>query len=1513
MAKITLTVMADTQKAEGQIKTFRSNVDNAFKNPVKIRVDAEGIDALSKETLKALQSQAKIAEANAKITTSENKLKIAREQTKQATEKRMTAESNLATQIERTATAEENARAANTRLQQQIEKTNTAEAQATLQAEKTATAAENRARAEANATTATQRLGEATKETAKTSESLFDNLQKFARWWLVGGIVTGITNGIRDALNALKEVDSELVTIRKVTGFSNSQISGVQQQAFSTASAYGVSAADYLNSVAQFARAGYKEQSAALAELSTKTQIVGDTTAEVANQFLLSVDAAYQYKGSVEELTKVLDGANELDNKYATSIEKIAEGMGIVAPVAKQVNVGVDELAAAIGTITAVTQRSGSEAARALRALFLNIVGDTKTEIDEGVTWTTGEIAGLQDVIKLYAKDAYDAAQATGEVLNPMEAIAGLAKSMEDGVLTAAKLTEMVSDIGGKLRTSQLLAIIQNWDMYTSMVEDFNGAVGSADKEVENALDSWERKTAQMQNAWTKFISHLVNTKEVKGAIDVITGAINLLDSEIGRGIVQAGLLVAAFGVANHMMKGQLVSSLQLVIDHFLGLQTAELAAAEASGTLSAAMNTVAIFAVVAAVVALVTVFDELNVSASEHAEAMREANQEYEDAMNKVGDLNTKLEENIRLLLEANEAGKDNSYLQRLFKENEQLREQIELEMIRARNAKKREADEALKAATTRDYFSDGQSSLSVLQMVSGGVKFGVENMDEGGKAYTMLSESVDKLIEYRDAIQGAKDAGVELTDEQNKFLVTANQLISTYTRQLGASEDIKGATEDIIKRQQTLTSVSVALSKALESGISDYDELDKKVTPLANAYKELAENGEISAATLRTLAEVYPELNSSTAVTVETLEKYIDKILTANGYSTDFSSTVKSDVTPTIKSLNIELLDQVTIYNQLKAALDPLTAAMNELNTSGYMSEKTMKALLEAYPELQGAIQVTTNGFVIEKQAVQDLINAQLSEYQVIYNSAKNAATNLLEAEGIKVGALNGTTEAIKKQLKALQALYFVQATEAMAKGEDPSQYSSAAEQAAAAWKDLDAAERNYQTASDIMPVLLPSSVGTGGSNSSGTSGGAAKDEYLEDAAEAERKRLQEQQKAELQEKKDAVTLEKQRLSFMESSGASNEDQIAQMWKIQAALHDEAETLRKTEGESANVVSLSAEWWDYQNKIEKLTEETAQNLRDGVAAELEKIGDALQKQAEAITSPLQAELDALKEAHDIREEDTAEAEKLLAVEKARIALENAQNERTVRVYNAATGQWEWQANAETVKSARENLENAEKDLADFYENQRYAKAVAELEDRIKGTNDAFKSLEDTLKELASGVKTGSVSEADAYTALRGSINELGLGGSLLDVMKANSAAWHGADAERQKELAAENLAIGTALGLHIGKNGVWYDAEGNEAYGSGAGLALAGGALAGGDILKSADWENHLRRLGIVTAGGGAVGGYAGGVSTTSIGSQHNGNVYQLGGVTLTEQQARGLTVYDLMTLSGALALGG
>lgn len=1598
MAKITLTVMADTQKAEGQIKTFRSNVDNAFKNPVTLKVEASGLDAAAQKMKELSTAEAKIIEAAAKLASAEARKINAQTKAAEAAKKLEEAQRKQTAAVEKAAESTQRASLSVEELSRKylesakdnsyLEDKMTELYRAMLQQTEGATAstralvlfADSTSLVVQNATTtenAVRRLAQAylelaaaaqggagytmpssaanyisaagslqragntgwtfpnapesnagpysnvswqrylpydyvpnwtwggrsagvdyanavdvdytpvteganaaaaaasrasssfntfrdsmsaawsrMKEGTAIADALGDSIGnivvKITTWQVVNGIVASVKRTFQDALETMKAVDDELVTVRKVTGFTVDEMKRVEEQAYKTASAYGVSADAYLESVSAFARAGYKEQSAALAELSTKTQIVGDTTAETANQFLLSVDAAYQYKGSVEELTKVLDGANELDNKYATSIEKIAEGMGIVAPVAKQVNVGVDELAAAIGTITAVTQRSGSEAARALRALFLNIVGDTKTEIDEGVTWTTGEIAGLQDVIKLYAKDAYDAAQATGEVLNPMEAIAGLARSMEDGVLTAAKLTEMVSDIGGKLRTSQLLAIIQNWDMYTSMVEDFNGAVGSADKEVANAMDSWTRKTNRLSNAFTEFISHIVDSNGIKAGIDLLTGFVRVLDSGVGEVAALSAAFLAFGKVASGIVMSRTVQEIQNLNAGMAIVPQTALGAAHAveglgnkfkSFTSVLLQNPAVVATAVAAIVyGLKELDDALTTTTDEYADRVRDQIKNYEDATNELESLSQKVKENNALIAEANQLGKDDGYITRLSEENGRLQEQIQLEKEKRAIALAEAGQAAVGLASGRFNMFDSNETLAFLsklgpvapptldlaqyfKLLQGWAESSLPLAEAARKE---LSDLTDDILEARDGLIKIRDAYGELTPQQQDALDLFDELIGAYVESIDTGAELADQNEDVADSfSKEATAVETA-AEAFERYSTEIDNVQSALKVLSEAQEEYNANGALSVDTVQALLALDAE--------------YLDALIDENGQI----------------NLNSDAIS--TLIEGKNVLLERLAAEA----VATYAAEEADRLLAEQEGKT-GSAAVTAAG---------QLETASEKALGLGENAVKGAAG---------VMALTTALERLGKE-KGLKKDYV---------GELISNVTSYAENIRTVLGGT------YTNFSGWSPST--SSQSRASSGGSGTSGGAAKDEYLEDL-------------------KDAVALEKQRLSFLEGSGAAREEQVEQIQKVQEALHKQADYLRSIGASEKDVLALSTEWWSYQSKIEKLAEDTAKaaaeaakTLREEAAAELERIGELLDKQAEAITSPLQAELDALKEAHEIREDDTEEAEKLLAVEKARIALENAQNERTVRVYNAATGQWEWQANAATVKSARETLAGAEKDLADFYENQRYAKAVAELENRIKGTNDAFKSLEDTLKDLASGVKTGSVSEADAYTALRGSINELGLGGSLLDVMKANSAAWHGADAERQKELAAENLAIGTALGLHIGKNGVWYDAEGNEAYGSGAGLALAGSALAGGDILKSADWENHLRRLGIVTAGGGAVSGYAGGVSTTSIGSQHNGNVYQLGGVTLTEQQARGLTVYDLMTLSGALALGG
>ncbi len=672
-------------------------------------------------------------------------------------------------------------------------------------------------------------VGTAAKETSGFADLMGDSfgrvVAKMALWQIMGNAIAGVRRSFSEALDTMKAVDDEMVTIRKVTGATTAELNKIEKQAYDTASAYGVAADEYLNSVANFSRAGYGEQASALAELATKTQIVGDTDAETAQQFLLSVDAAYKYQGNIEKLTAVLDGANEIDNKYATSIQKIAEGLGKVAPIAAQAHVGVDELTAAIGTITAVTQRSGTEAATALRALFLNIIGDTKTEIDEGVTWTTGEIAGLRDVIKLYAKDAYDAAQASGDVINPMKAIAGLSQSMKDGVLTEQKLMEMVSDIGGKLRTSQLLALIQNWDMYQSMLGDFADAAGSADKEVENALDSWTRKTEILSNKWAQFISHLVETDTIKGALDGVIGLVELLDTDVGRFVITVAALttgVTALGKGLTWLKGtELIKNGKALVGIFVD-------AASGAGSFKDVLTLLnpKLLIVIAAVAALYGAYklvshyvEEANRSLASFDAEIEDANKQLESNKQRIEEINgLPWEQRTSEILEEKKA---------LEEENAELEKQIALldkqKTERAREIAKESVGTGEIVTVSHKGTTSGSMSTTFEKTVAGAeaYKFLTEQLNEYNSALERNGEIADSVKEQYEkdiaasarmveALKQMRDAGDDLTEEQK-------ELIAAYDNFVYASDSARNAIKNLVSRLIEEARQSGATGKAL------------------------------------------------------------------------------------------------------------------------------------------------------------------------------------------------------------------------------------------------------------------------------------------------------------------------------------------------------------------------------------------------------------------------------------------------------------------------------------------------------------------------------------------------------------------------------------------------------------------------------------------------------------------------------------------------------------------------
>lgn len=806
-----------------------TNIENIGKRlsstPIEIKVNAGTVDKVSKSVIQLAREQTKQATASAKQAVAEAKVQVAQEKTKQ-TSNRLAA-----------------------------------------QQEKTAQSANRLATGQTKAASATQKAGTEAQKTSALTDLLGDSLgrivAKQAAWQLIGNGITAVKNSFVEALSTMKEVDSELATVRKVTGMTKDEMDSLGESAYSTASKYGVAANEYLQNVSTFARAGYKEAAQGLGELAIKTQLVGDTDQETAAQFLLSADAAWKYHGNVEKLSLALDEANTIDNNYATSIQKIAEGLPIVANVASMAGMSMEETMAMLGTITATTQESGTKAATAARALILNILGDTTTEISDGVTATEESVQSLSGILQKYAPDVVAAAEATGKLINPMEAIEALSKAAKDGLISEADLMQMVSALGGKLRTNQLLALLENFGMYKNMLADMGVAAGSADQEVSVMLDTWDAKANILKNTWTEFVSNMADTSLIKGGLDVITGLVKVLDSDFGHLVVTVAGVTAAFALIS---KGAValktgITALALAQGP---LAAGALASAAALKTLTAAMLANPLFWVAGAtavIYGIVKAVDALTVTYEEQAQILSDLESEYETTYGE-GTRFDELKSRVNELTIAEQ----NEY-NILKMRNDEAERQLQL----ARDAeydKWMDANWSKKTAVSSDTFDSkaGQSSTLGADTVS---KFRSELAaahDEYAKGETTLTEYRNAILDIASNYDDLYDKLVAYKKDGREIGEDAEALIALYEFIAKKSSEIDTSGTDAVADsfEEAKNSVDAA-TEALQRYNAELDGLaDKEAnanamqTAFNNAMKDF-QAGKVSSAYVKSFYDQF------------------------------------------------------------------------------------------------------------------------------------------------------------------------------------------------------------------------------------------------------------------------------------------------------------------------------------------------------------------------------------------------------------------------------------------------------------------------------------------------------------------------------------------------------------------------------------------------------------------------------------------------------------------------------
>lgn len=371
--------------------------------------------------------------------------------------------------------------------------------------------------------------GNAAKKASKNAESFNNGLGNvvltMAKFRLASSAINLVVNGFKEAFQEMKAVDSEMVTIRKVTGFTADEMEKLSKNAFSLASKYGRSASEVMSGEAVFARAGYTEQIEQLSELNLLLQNVGDLQADDAAKFLIATDAAYKLGGSYDDLLSVVDGLNEITNKHATDMQKMTEGMTVAGSVFAESGESIDTFAALLGAATANTQRSGSEMARGLRTILMNI-RQIRGETEDGELIDGESIAAASKALKDYAGIS---TMENGQLRKASDVLEELAGKWD--TLTETQKAAVSEGVAGKRQANVLMALMGGWETYHQMLTDYANGAGSAMQENEIYLDSWEAKTQQIKASWTELVSNIVDTDVIKGALDLVVSTLDGINS----------------------------------------------------------------------------------------------------------------------------------------------------------------------------------------------------------------------------------------------------------------------------------------------------------------------------------------------------------------------------------------------------------------------------------------------------------------------------------------------------------------------------------------------------------------------------------------------------------------------------------------------------------------------------------------------------------------------------------------------------------------------------------------------------------------------------------------------------------------------------------------------------------------------------------------------------------------------------------------------------------------------
>lgn len=344
-----------------------------------------------------------------------------------------------------------------------------------------------------------------------------------------------VKRAIRSSFNTVKELDAAMTETAVVTNYTIKDMWKQLPQYTKRANQLGVTTKAAYESATLYYQQGLNtEQAAALSTETLKMARIAGLDAADATDRMTNALRGFNMELNATQAQRVDDVYSQLAAMSASNVDEISTAMTKTASLANNANMEFETTAAFLAQIIETTRESAETAGTALKTV----------------------VARFSEVKKLYDTDQLKGQDEEGQIIDVNKVSTALRTAgidlnkyflgevgLDDIFLELASKWDNLTNIqqryiatqaAGSRQQSRFIALMSNYARTQELVNAAYSSGGASQKQFEKTQDSMQSKLARLKNAWDEFAMGLANNAVLKGAVDALTGLLQLINKITG-------------------------------------------------------------------------------------------------------------------------------------------------------------------------------------------------------------------------------------------------------------------------------------------------------------------------------------------------------------------------------------------------------------------------------------------------------------------------------------------------------------------------------------------------------------------------------------------------------------------------------------------------------------------------------------------------------------------------------------------------------------------------------------------------------------------------------------------------------------------------------------------------------------------------------------------------------------------------------------------------------------------